>query len=566
MRTLGLLFTLLFVLPHISIPAKASRLKWQGPQINNEVVPEPTSSISRQKTPVTHTQSAQVQKFTPNKGFPSQLELSLEDCIRMALNSNLDLLSRGQDPLSALQQLKEASAIFEPEIFAEFETRRTRIAPRTDERDLFETSETTVNTLRAGLAGFLPPGTRYSLSAENLNTLGPQTGFASRHNTVLSFNVTQPLLRGFGTAITTAQIRFNKHLLEAAEADYETFLGLLVESVHNRYHDVLFFRANLAAKSEDLILAEQLLADNQQRVEVGSMAPLDVTQARAAVFARRLDLIRAERQLINAENALKRLIFPDIAPVLESRLIPVRVPPPPTGLGSQPEFNKALGKRPEIRSARARIELNKVRLQLARNDLLPTLNLSANAQTRGRDDDIWTSFRDSTDGYETAWSAGLLVNVPLGFAAERARKNTAQLRLQQARLDLQALEQDIILDVETAFGNVITAQLAHAAAREARIFIQESAAAEEELLRNGASTTFRVSQLQRDLAQARTDELRALLDWYRALAALARAEGKILEAYNVRVIINPIESTGQNNPTQYPARKTPQSTDQTKTR
>lgn len=488
--------------------------------------------------------------------------LTLEDCIQLALNNNLNLLSRRKDPQIAALELRGAASIFEPSVSASVQFNNQRVAPRPDEKTFFEATENQVTNIRAALSGLLPPGTSYQISAVDTATLGPNTGFATRHRSVLQFDVSQPLLRGFGTDVTMAQIRFSRHLQEAAKADFENFLSALVQNIHDKYHDVLFSRSNLIARNKDLALAEQLLRDNQQRVEIGAMAPLDVTRARALVFARRLDLIRADRQLINAENALKRLIYDDITPHLQTRLIPAEVPPPATVADPVVNRARALQKRPELRAAEARIAQNRIRLNTAKNELLPNLNMNLSAQTRGRDDDFWTSLRDAADGYETNWSVGLLLDVPLGFTSERALRDIAELRLRQSELNYASLTQDVILDVETALGNVETARLAYAAAREARIFSEESLSAEEELLRNGASTTYSVAQLQTDLAQARTAELRSLLDWYRSLAALARAEGTILELYKVNVSLDFDTKTDLPPPTKgaknnrEPARKT----------
>jgi multidrug efflux system outer membrane protein len=268
------------------------------------------------------------------------------------------------------------------------------------------------------------------------------------------------------------------------------------------------------------------------------MAALDVTQARAAVFARQVDLLRAERLLLNAENALKRLIFTDITPYLQTRIITAEVPVPSADFDPAKNRLTALANRPEIRAAEARIRQSLINFNIAKKSLLPGVDITAGYQHRGRDDDFWTSLQDTTDDYETSWNIGLLLNIPLGFGAEIAARDIAALRLQQNQLSLAALQQDIILQVETSIGNVETARLANAAAREARIFSRQSLEAEMELLKNGSSTTFQVSQLQRDLSEARITELRTVLDWNRALAALAQAEGTILQRFGVKVVFD----------------------------
>ncbi len=71
--------------------------------------------------------------------------------------------------------------------------------------------------------------------------------------------------------------------------------------------------------------------------------------------------------------------------------------------------------------------------------------------------------------------------------------------------------------------------------RQARIYAEEALEAEQKKLENGASTSFVVLSLQRDLTTARSQEIRALADYNKALAALALDEGTTLERHKMNL-------------------------------
>ena len=72
--------------------------------------------------------------------------------------------------------------------------------------------------------------------------------------------------------------------------------------------------------------------------------------------------------------------------------------------------------------------------------------------------------------------------------------------------------------------------------RFARDLAEQKLDAEEAKLRAGMSTNFMVLQYQRDLANAKTSELRAVIDYNLSLSRLNNTLGISLKNWNIKLI------------------------------
>jgi outer membrane protein TolC len=127
--------------------------------------------------------------------------------------------------------------------------------------------------------------------------------------------------------------------------------------------------------------------------------------------------------------------------------------------------------------------------------------------------------------------------VPLTFRADRARHKEAKTLLEQSKLDLKIVHQNVLIGIDDAMKAARAAYERVQATRAAREFAQVALDAEQKKLDNGRSTSFVVLQLQRDLTDARAQEIDALSDYNTALSALYFREGTILKKNNVHVEI-----------------------------
>lgn len=171
--------------------------------------------------------------------------------------------------------------------------------------------------------------------------------------------------------------------------------------------------------------------------------------------------------------------------------------------------------------------------RLQRNQLLPRVDLVGSYGYSGYDTDLNTSRQQIKDRDYRAYSWGVVVSVPLTFTTERGRYRAAKLQQRQSETELEQAEQDIVVRVGNAAGQIETAQQRVQVSRHARKLAQSTLDSEVKRLRAGASTTFFVSQQQEILSNAEVREASAQSDYAKALAEYDRQLGLTLEKLNI---------------------------------
>lgn len=452
-----------------------------------------------------------------------------KDCIARALEQNLELTVDRIAPQLERADWMTARGRFEPswDMSAEWEDATSPIFPADRIPGGRRSDENEYTRYEGSLDGVLPTGLSYNIFSGANNREGVGANFQSRWSTDFGITLSQPLLRDAGFGVQMADIRIARKGVEAADAEFQYQVSRTVADVLNAYVELMFRKDNLKARQEALDLAAQLLKDNEDRLQIGVMSPLDVSQARTEVANQTQNVIEAERAHREAENDLKRLMFRDMGPYLQTRLLPSELPPVPSFADPVLNVVHALEYRPDLTERRKRLEQAGIRLRRAKNALLPYVNAFGGYSLLGLEDSLDESYETTVDAYDRVWSVGVAVTIPLGMSQERGKKRRAELEEERAVLAVKQLEQDIIVEVDNAAQAVLANQKKVDAAREARQFAYESLMAEQEKLNAGASTTFVVAQLQRDLAFARSNELRAYADWQKSVVELAHREGTL---------------------------------------
>ena len=488
-----------------------------------------------------------------------ELRLSLDDCIQHALKNNLNLAAEVLTPRIEDEAVGLANQIFLPQLTLSV-GQSNRNSASFSWINAADKITTTSGDYELSLSQLLPTGgilqaDLYSYktdSTESFLTINP------RYGSQLSFQFSQPLLRKFGPTATRQQIIVAQNNRDVSRSDFRRTLMDTVTSVETAYWNLVYSNENLRAKQESLKYAQDLLHKNQKELEAGLIAPMEIFNAKAEVAGREADIIQAEADVRNSEDLLRTLInlpraageappvlVPTDSPTLEEKVMPL-----------DEAVRLALDNRPELEVGRIRIGTSNVNLSVARNGLLPDLSLSASYWSPGvsgtrilyQDDNPLTNIivgrvpggasaalKDAFNLRYRNWSVGLTLNIPLDTVLSRAAYAQAKLEAEQASLRLKDLEQQALLDVQTALRSVETDLKRAAAYRAARTFEEEKLRAEEKKLAAGLSTSYTVLQHQRDLAAARTNELRAMADYNLSLAKLDRALGLTLKAKNIRV-------------------------------
>jgi outer membrane protein TolC len=371
-------------------------------------------------------------------------------------------------------------------------------------------------------------------------------------------NLSQPLLRNFGTIMARREILVARNNLEISAYDLHKSLLDTIYTVEQAYWNLVYSIQNLEVQRQSLQLARDLLAKNERAVEVGQLAPIEVLSAQAEVATREADILQGEMQVKTNEDTLRTLL--NLEPGNQApttQIVPSDRPSyEPRAISLDEALLTAMDNRPDLRSARISLKNTELDLTYARNQLLPGLNLTASYSSPGISGDrllylndnplsgvvigsipggASDALRDTMNFKYQNWTVGLTLDIPLSNVISRAGYAQARVNMEKALLTLKNQEQQAYLEIRNAVRTAETGYKRVQAYKAARELAEKKYEAETEKLKVGLSTNYTLLQYQRDLANARSAELKAVVDYTVALAALDRALGVSLKKKNMQV-------------------------------
>lgn len=469
------------------------------------------------------------------------LDLTLNKAIQMALQKNFSITVQKFDPKVARELVRSASGRFDPAFSLSYRHGESQVtnAFSFDANNAARRVTTVVtdqtNDWSTGVSGVTLWGLGYDFNMGVERVLGSSTGQLPLYTGLMSFGISQPLLRGAGTAVNLANVHVAQNNVAISQWGVKQQVINVITDVIQTYNDLQYAIENLGVAERSRELARQLLRDNIKRVEIGVKTPLDVTTAQAEAAAREELVIRFGRVVKDRENFLKRLITADLMEMLQTQ---VRIAPPPMESFSPnvvAGIAAALELRPDYQQSKIEIENRNITVVVTKNNTLPQLDLVASLRYLGIDQGLGTAFRDLAAGDRRSWNVGANFSIPIGNRDARGRYNAAKLEEMKALVQLQQLEQQIIVLVDNAAGAVVTARQQMDATREAVRLAKESLAASETRLIAGTGTTFEVLELQKRLAEVEISEILARAAHNSAVARYHLETGMTLRVYGVTV-------------------------------
>lgn len=346
---------------------------------------------------------------------------------------------------------------------------------------------------------------------------------------------TQSLLQNFGYAATTSNLVIARKNAESADFQFQLAIIALVAKTEGQYWDVVFAERDLVNKQAALTLAQKQLKENSIRVQVGTMAPIEVTSAEAQVAQAEQNIIAAEAQALNTKDALLQALYPNAG--RPASLIPTDGPTLSHIKLDEPAAVKmALERRVELKSARIAKDIAQVSEKLAVNRTLPKL-------------DAFVAYNGASDNYGAigpvnsdlggakypGYTVGLRFAMPLQNRQAKGQLSQARASLRNSELGLQDQELNVTLQVRTAIRNVEAAEKGVKAAEKTRYYQEKNLDAEQKKFENGMSTNFVVLQVMTNLDNAKSAELRAQIDYAKFVTALEVAVGNLMEARNFTI-------------------------------
>ncbi|MCG6928659.1 MAG: TolC family protein [Acidobacteria bacterium] len=487
------------------------------------------------------------------------LRLSLDEAVERALDNNVDIAVAQFDPEIAAQNVVSAEGYYVPFLFANLDYNST------DSKGTnFFSGGDVVNTKNQvwSFGASLPvkTGGQIDVSWDNRrsDTNNAFTSFNPIYRVGITVNVTQPLLANLKIDAPRRQLRLSKINRQISDIQFRQSVINTVATTKQYYYDLVYALDNLRAAQDSLNLAKKLLEENEIRVKVGTMAPLDIVEARSEVAAREEAVIVAENLVADSMDNVKRVIFPQNDPSMwATAIVPTTAPvAEPVPVDLELAVQNALDNRTDVVAARKALERSDLDVLYRGNQTKPRLDLVAGYGGSGaggteiiREPPIGGEIIETIPGgYGDAfseafgndfpsWNVGLQFRYSIPNKSNKALRAQAELSREQALVSLRRLELQVAQEVRTAGRGVLSGFKRVASTKAARELAAERLDAEQKKFDAGMSTTYLVNQAQRDLATQEVAELQAVAEYRKSLVNFQRVQEAGVSGLGAAVVV-----------------------------
>ena len=369
----------------------------------------------------------------------------------------------------------------------------------------------------------------------------------------LSLSIQHNLFQGRGIAVNERNIVVARNNLAMSDLGFRTTVSRTVATVLNSYWTLVNDYEDLKSKQEALDTARQFVAENQRRVDLGALAPIDLVTSKSQLATAVLDLVNSQTSLSQDELQLKNLISRTGAmdPILTGVSIV------PTGTVTIPEVDdtpaikvlvaKSFANRSDLQSDQVSLKNTEISNIGTRNGLLPSAQGFAqlsNAGLAGNGHVVNGQTPSLVGGAGTALAQvfgrdypteaiGVFASAALHNRQAQADFGIDQLQLRQSQLTTGETRNQVEVDVTNSVVALRQARARYEAAHANLKLQQELLDGERKKFELGESTSFNVVQQQRDLAAARASELSAIVTYQSARINLDSITGTIIESSGI---------------------------------
>ena len=506
---------------------------------------------------------------------PAARQLSLQDCLQLAIRNNLDLHVARFDAALPVFTLSAAYGAYDPTLSLSGQHERSESGTQLVAGSILTSGRITdANSFSSSLEGLLPWGTTYSLASSVSDTYGtsattrdnlaqptlitnsfvnltdgkPITYITTNYGQVparspfesssgsASVSLTQPLLKNFWIDSARLSIRVAKNRLKYSEQTLRLQIMQTITKVEQAYYDWIYNLENVRVQEKAVELAERLVTENRKKVEVGSLAPLDEKNAESQAASSRATLIAARSSLAVQEATLKQYISAEYSSWAEAPLRPSEaLSAPRQFFNLRDSWSKGLTLRPEILQARLDLEQAGIQLKYNRNQLYPELDLFGTVGYNGSGREFSDALYDIQQTDRPYYIYGGQLKMPLVRTAARNNYRSQKTVVEQSLMNVKVMERNIMFAIDTDIRQAQSSYEQVGATRAAREYAEAALDAEQKKLESGKSTTYTVLQMQRDLTTARGNEIQALANYNKNLSALSLDEGTTLDRLRVNL-------------------------------
>jgi outer membrane protein len=530
-----------------------------------ELIREAAKIAASSQTSTPTTAQAGEQTTAPASG--PKVSLTLEDAVKLALERNLDITVQRLNPQISDLAVASAQSVYAPNLTSTLLTQGV--------------TQGSTNSVAGGLAAQAVTNDQANWNgglAQNMRWGGGSYAVqlnntrATSNNTISFYNpsyqpfwsaqFTQPLLRNFKTDANRQQLSITKINRDISDVQLKATITNTVSNVRNAYWDYVFAVQSVDVAKQSLDLANKQVEDNQTRVQVGTMAPIDVVQAQAQAASSVQNLVVAQANMRTSELALKRLIVNGTQdPNWNATIEPVDRPDfRPEAIDLDAAIRRALSERTDLLIAQKDVMMNDVTLKYLTDQTRPQADLVANYGLSGIGgtqlirqsasgvglatnqvvDTIPGGYGDALASLWRAgyprWSVQLNFSYPLGLSAQEAGVARARVQLNQVQAQLKQVELQVATELTNQAITIRSNAERVQAAQAARDLAQKQLDAENSKFAVGMSTNYFVITAQNQLATSQNNELQAILNYRKSLVDFDRLQQTTLQNFNITLV------------------------------
>ncbi|MFH1214688.1 MAG: TolC family protein [Candidatus Neomarinimicrobiota bacterium] len=468
-------------------------------------------------------------------GAADTLYLGVQEAVLLGLQNNSTVTIQRLQPQVMNTYVREQRAAFDPEVSVAAEKSisesQRRVGTRVTPLELHYEDYTT----DLAVAENLPTGTAVSVTTGLTGSVSSL--YTDQYTGTIGLTVTQSLLKGFGPRANLVNLRKARLDVDISRAELKGVAESVAADIEKGYWNLYLTAQEIEIQQKSLELADQQLAESQERVKVGKLPDLELAAVEAEVAARRGALIDSQSRYEQARLHLVYLLNPQTANIWNS--VPQLLDRPflPADTLDAITVHEEIGLkcRPDLQQARLSLAQGELDIVRTKNGLLPQMDVFISLGTTAYSETFRNSTPDITSPYYAA-SAGLTFSRPVPNRQASAQLARARFSRDQQILAVNNLEKLVQHDVRSAYTEVRRARQQIEATRVTRELQQKKLSAEVEKFRVGKSTNILVLQTQRDFTASRLDEASAMVAYLDALVSLYQAEGSLLERRGVNAL------------------------------
>jgi outer membrane protein len=482
------------------------------------------------------------------------LPLSLKDLTKLALQNNLDIAISDTNEELYQQRIIQAYGPYDPVLTASLGARSNKSANTNLSTASTQGSYNQTDFLNWNFGFSQAVKTGGTLTA-NWNSSRSSNNqafslFSPQFNAGLSASFTQPLWRNFRLDQTRGNIMLVNLDLQVNDSKFKQKVVETIANIQGQYWDLVAAIRDYDIKRESVKLAQITLRDNRKKVEIGTLAPIGVTEAKATMAQREVDLISSEEKILNVENGLRALISNDRnAEIWHKVVVPTETPEfKEYTIDLTTAIDTALRNRPELEQIDINLRQSDINLSMSENmrkwqfDLVGSFGSTGVAGPQSFKGDppvqtippelvggIGTAYQTLFTGGFTNWQVAVQVQIPLKNRNVEAQLAQYKIAKRQQLMQRKGTELTVQVDIRNAVQKLETSRKQVETAKVARQLAAEQLDGEEKRFQAGLSENFRVLDRQSGLSQAQFVELQSLINYRKSIIALQRAMYTLLE-------------------------------------